>query len=112
EAKLATAIAQLVKESCRLSDGDMKDNARVLTRQAVDDGEDNPLGNARASGQSHLTRPTIGEKADIFHTLFDLIEGSNPALDERAAIFSRLDTLRAALEQGHAKRMFYIGNSA
>src|SRR5262245_1000761 len=110
EAKLATAIAQVVKERGPLSYGDLKYDARILARQPVDDGEDDSLGNSGAGAQFHLSRRRVGKKLDILHSLFDLVEGRNAALEKSAAILGRFNTLRAALEQGHAKRMLCIGN--
>ena len=57
-----------------------------------------------------LSRGRVGEKADLVDTLVQLVEDGNAAFGEGAAILSRLNTVRAAIEQANAERVLHVGN--
>ena len=53
-----------------------------------------------------LSRGRIGKKADLLYALLQLVEHGNPALQQGAPVHRGVDTLRMALEQADAERMF------
>jgi hypothetical protein len=55
----------LIEERAARGNVDVKSNARILARRPIDDGEDNPLGNAGGGSDPQFTCRGVGEKLDV-----------------------------------------------
>ena len=53
----------------------------------------------------HFASRRVGKKLDVLHALAQVIEYGCAAIEQRAAVFGRLDALAVAIEQAHAERM-------
>ncbi len=63
-----------------------------------------------AASNTRFPRRRVGEKLDVLHALAQLVENSYSAIEQRATILGRLDTLALAVEQAHAERVLQVGN--
>src|SRR5215472_5734177 len=87
----------------------MYDDARVFPQERFDDrGQDRR--NGFGASDLDLSRGWIGQKRDVPYSLLQFIEGRMASLEKRMAVHRRLDPMRMAIEQSHAKRAFKIRN--
>src|SRR5262245_49042031 len=108
QAKLDSAHAQIVIEPRQYAWQHVKDRPRILPRQLFDDGQHDPFGHRYAASDAELAGSRIAQMLDLTHSLPQLAEGREPAMEQRAAVLGRFDALRTTVEQPRADRRFQI----
>src|SRR5262249_23921717 len=93
-----------------LSSQHMKDSARISPGQWVEDGGNKARSNDDSSYQRSPARRGVGEELYLLHALPQLVERHETTVEKCAPIECGLDTLRAAIEESDAERVFHIGN--
>src|SRR5689334_23421466 len=88
----------------------LKAQLRVAPRKAADRVADKTLADRNRRGDRQLSNVWIGQKANILETLPELIEYRDSAPEQCAAVWCRLDAIRAAVKKTNTKCMFEIGN--
>ena len=58
----------------------------------------------------HLAHSRVGQELDLLHRLLELVEGIEPAIEQRAPVNGRLDPALTSIEQADTERIFEIGN--
>src|SRR6185503_9317090 len=82
KAELDLSRAQLLKQRASRCDGNVKNNARILPRQPIDDGENDSFGGAGGGSYSQFTGGGIGQELDILNPLVDLVEGGDTPFEQ------------------------------
>jgi hypothetical protein len=83
----------------------MNDNARILPREAIEDGAAEAGGDSGRSCDPYFSCRRVGQEFDVSDSLPQLIEGDDTAIEKRSPIDRRLNTMRAAIKQPHTKRV-------
>src|SRR4030088_2465702 len=84
----------------------MKHEARIASREPIDETRDKARGQQGAASDPHFPSRRIGEKLDVLHRLAQAIEGGRSAVEQGAPVSGRFYTLRAAVEKSHANGTF------
>src|SRR4051794_40958686 len=99
--KLGPPLRDLAVDDRHRSSHDVKHHAWITSGEPLDDGEDGSTCRVLAARDPQFPRRRIGEEFYVFHALPELIKHRKATLDERAAIWRRLDALRAAIQQAN-----------
>ncbi|HVV63618.1 MAG TPA: hypothetical protein VHD14_17855 [Pseudolabrys sp.] len=60
------------------------------------------------SADPDFARRRVGEEIDFLYALAKIVEYSDAAVEQRTAVFRRLDPLRTAVEQAHAQGVLEV----
>src|SRR5207302_11506378 len=88
----------------------MKRHARMLPQHPIDHDLDHSRRKRVGASYPEFSCGRISKKADLVDALLQFVEDGNAAFDERAAVLSWLDTLRASIEQADAKGVLHVGD--
>jgi hypothetical protein len=89
---------------------DMKRYARMLPQQPIDDDLNHSRRLPVRAPNPEFSYGRVGEKGDLVYALFQFVEDSNAAFDERGTVLSWLNTLRAAIQETDAESPLHVGD--
>src|ERR1051325_9305513 len=110
DSEVDAAIEKHGVERLHKSGREGKSDARMASREAIDDRGNEARGKRRDGANANFSTYGIGEKLDLVYCLAQIVEHRRPALEQGATVGGRLDTPRGAVEQGHSKRRLQVGN--
>ena len=104
------AVQQGAIRGCRIGRQDLKGKAGISLTQAMDDARDESGSDCNRACDPELSSRGVGKELNIFNALSELIENRDAALQQGAAVRRGLDSMGAAVNQAHPKRVFEVCN--
>src|SRR4051812_11314853 len=86
----------------------MNCDPRIAAAKLAEDGGEQTRDNRFVPPDPNFPRRRVGEEIDSFDALTKIVENGYAAVQQRAAIFRRLDALRTAVEQAHAEGVLEV----
>src|SRR5260370_40898635 len=102
------ALARFALQARCVCLDDMKDDARILLQEAIEDGRGQSRRHRFGASDAQFPGRGVGQELDVLYALPQLIEDRTAAGEERAAIHGRLDALWASIEEAHPERVLQI----